>query len=140
MEDSAARLVFFGGNDMRGVALWFFTSAVIYVTLGMLFGIWMSASHDHGLSPAHGHLNLIGWVTMALFGVYYHMVPAAAESRLATLHFVIATIGVWLIVPGIVLAIRGTTELLAMLGSFATLASMLLFLTIVLKHQRHATA
>lgn len=125
---------------MRGVALWFFASAVIYVTLGMVFGIWMSASHDHGLSPAHGHLNLIGWVTMALFGLYYHMVPAAAESRLATLHFALATIGVWLIVPGIALAIRGTTEILAVLGSFATLASMLLFLVIVFRTQRPAIA
>jgi hypothetical protein len=125
---------------MRGVALWFFASAVIYVTLGMVFGIWMSASHDHGLSPAHGHLNLVGWVTMALFGLYYHMVPAAAESRLATLHFALATIGVWLLVPGIALAIRGTTELFAALGSFVTLASMLLFLVVVFKNQRLAAA
>jgi cbb3-type cytochrome oxidase subunit 1 len=121
---------------MRGVALWFFASAVIYVTLGMVFGIWMSASHDHQLSAAHGHLNLIGWVTMALFGVYYHLVPSAAESRLATLHFIVATVGVWLIVPGIALAIRQTTELLAVLGSFVTLASMLMFLFIVLRNQR----
>lgn len=125
---------------MRGVALWFFASAVIYVTAGMVFGIWMSASHDHGLSPAHGHLNLIGWVTMALFGIYYHLVPSAAQSRLATLHFAVATIGVWLIVPGIALAIRGTTEILAVLGSFATLGSMLLFLVVVLRHQQPVAA
>jgi len=125
---------------MRGVALWFFTSAVVYVTLGMVFGIWMSASHDHGLAPAHAHLNLVGWVTMALFGLYYHLVPAAAESRLAVLHFAVATIGVWLMIPGIVLAIRGTTELPAVLGSFATLGSMLIFLVVVLRNQRLATA
>lgn len=123
---------------MRGVSLWFFMSAVVYVTLGMMFGIWMSASHDHALAPAHAHLNLVGWVTMALFGVYYHLVPPAAQNRLATLHFVIATIGVWLMVPGIVLAIQGRTEVLAVLGSFATLASMLLFLTIVFRNQRVA--
>ena len=125
---------------MRGVALWFFTSAVIYVTCGMLFGIWMSASQDHGLASAHAHLNLVGWVTMALFGIYYHLVPAAAESRLATLHFAVATLGVWLMVPGIVLAIQGRTEILAILGSFATLASMLLFLVTVLRSQQPALA
>lgn len=125
---------------MRGVALWFFMSAVVYVTLGMFFGIWMSASHDHGLASAHAHLNLVGWVTMAIFGVYYHLVPSAAESRLATLHFGLATVGVWLMVPGIVLAIQGRTEILAVLGSFITLASMLLFLTIVFRNQRVATA
>lgn len=124
---------------MRGVALWFFTSAVVYVTLGMMFGIWMSASHDHGLASAHAHLNLVGWVTMALFGVYYHLVPAAAEGRLAVLHFALATIGLWLLVPGIVLAIQRTTEILAVLGSFATLASMGLFLVIVVGSQRRAS-
>lgn len=125
---------------MRGVALWFFASAVVYVMVGMVFGIWMAASHDHGLAPAHGHLNLIGWVTMALFGIYYHLVPSAAESRLGTLHFAIATISVWLIVPGITLAIRGTTEVVAILGAFTALISMALFLVIVLRNQRPALA
>jgi hypothetical protein len=118
---------------MRGVALWFFASAVVYVTCGMVFGIWMSASHDHQLSGAHAHLNLVGWVTMALFGVFYHLVPSAAAGRLATLHFALATIGVWLMVPGIVLAIRGVTEIPVILGSFSTLASMLLFLYVVIR-------
>lgn len=118
---------------MRGVALWFFASAVVYVTCGMVFGIWMSASQDHSLSGAHAHLNLVGWVTMALFGVYYHLVPAAASTRLATLHFALATIGVWLMVPGIALAIRGVSEIPVILGSFATLASMLIFLYTVVR-------
>lgn len=124
---------------MRGVALWFFASGVIYVTLGMFFGIWMSAAHDHTLSGAHAHLNLVGWVTMALFGVFYHLVPGAAQSPLAKVHFALATIGVWFMVPGIALAIMGRTELPVIIGSFATVASMLLFLFVVLR-QRPAYA
>ena len=120
---------------MRGMALWFFASGVIYVTLGMFFGIWMSASHDHTLSGAHAHLNLVGWVTMALFGVFYHLVPAAAQGMLAKVHFALATIGVWFMVPGIALAIRGQTELPVIIGSFATVASMLLFLFVVLRQR-----
>ncbi|SMH51292.1 hypothetical protein [Mesorhizobium australicum] len=118
---------------MRGVALWFFASAVVYVTLGMLFGIWMSASHDHTLAPAHGHLNLVGWATMALFGVYYHVVPAAAQSPLAKVHFALSTLAVWFMFPGIILAIQGQTEILAIIGSFAALLSMLTFLFVVLR-------
>jgi len=125
---------------MRGVALWFFASAVVYVTFGMLFGIWMSASHDHTLAGAHAHLNLVGWVTMALFGIFYHLVPSAAGTRLATLHFVVATVGVWLLIPGIALAIRGQTEMLAILGSFATLGSMAIFLYTVMTRSRRALA
>jgi cbb3-type cytochrome oxidase subunit 1 len=121
---------------MRGVALWFFASGVIYVTLGMFFGIWMAASQDHTLSGAHAHLNLVGWVTMALFGVFYHLVPAAAQSPLAKVHFALATIGVWLMVPGIALAVMGETELLAIAGSLATVASMLVFLFTVVRQRR----
>jgi cbb3-type cytochrome oxidase subunit 1 len=121
---------------MRGIASWFFISAVVYVTLGMVFGLWMSASHDHQLGPAHGHLNLVGWVTMALFGIFYHLVPEAGQTRLATLHFAAATLGIWLMVPGIGLAIMGRTELLAVLGSFLTMGSMLIFLFTVAKYSR----
>lgn len=121
---------------MRGVALWFFASGVIYVTLGMFFGIWMSASQDHTLSGAHAHLNLVGWVTMALFGVFYHLVPSAAETTLAKVHFALATIGVWFMVPGIALAIQGRTEVPVIIGSFATVASMLVFLFTVMRRRQ----
>lgn len=42
-------------------------------------GIQMSASGDHTLGPAHAHLNLVGWATLGLFGVYDHLVPKTAE-------------------------------------------------------------
>ncbi len=116
---------------MRGLAFWFILSAVGYLVLGVVFGIYMAASQDHTLSPAHGHLNLVGWVSMAIFGLFYHLVPGAAATRLAKLHFAVMTAGLWLLVPGIVLAIRGTTETLAALGSVVTLASLLLFLAIL---------
>ena len=121
---------------MHGTALWFFLSAVFYVICGMLFGIWMSATHDHSLAPVHGHLNLIGWVTMAIFGLYYHLVPAAGESRLARLHFVVATIGLWIIVPGIKFAVEGTGETLAKIGSMVTILSLVLFAFIVVRSGR----
>ncbi len=121
---------------MRGVALWFFASGVIYVTAGMVFGIWMSASEDHSLAGAHAHLNLVGWVTMALFGVFYQLVPQAAATRLATLHFLVATLGVWFMVPGIALAIMGGNPIPVVIGSFLTLASMLIFLYTVMTSWR----
>lgn len=121
---------------MRGISYWFFLSATLYVTCGMAFGIWMSASGDHRLASAHAHLNLIGWVSMALFGIFYHLVPAAGQSRLAQLHFVIATAGLWTIVPGIVMAIQGTSETFAKLGSMLTILGMLLFVAIVIRSRR----
>lgn len=113
---------------MKGIAFWFFLVAVLWVTIGMAWGIQMSASGNHMLAGAHAHLNLVGWATMGLFGLYYHSVPAAAAKTLAKVHFVVAVAGVVAMVPGIALAITEQGETLAIVGSLLTFASMLIFL------------
>lgn len=123
---------------MKGISFWFFATATIYVAIGMGWGIMMSASGDHRLAAAHAHLNLIGWVTMALFGTYYHLVPKAGENVLAKIHFAIATAGVLIIVPGIVMAIQQTGETLAKIGSILTLLSMLVFVFTVFRNRMAA--
>jgi hypothetical protein len=70
---------------------------------------------------------------MGMFGLYCHNVPAAAETGLAKLHFVVATIGLWIVVPGIVLALERVTETLAITGSLITLLSMAMFIVLVLR-------
>jgi heme/copper-type cytochrome/quinol oxidase subunit 1 len=118
---------------MRGLSFAFFISGVVAVLIGMVWGIVMAASGDHLYSPAHAHLNLLGWVTFSIFAVYYHLVPVAAQSRLARVHLVLAVSGLILLVPGIVMALSGSGEVLAIIGSFLSLASMAVFLAVVLK-------
>jgi cbb3-type cytochrome oxidase subunit 1 len=110
----------------------FFATAAILALCGMAWGMVMSATHDHTLGPAHGHLNLVGFVAMAVFGSYYALAPAAAESGLARLHYWLALGAVVVFAPGIALAIEGVTEALALLGTLLVIASMALFLFIVL--------
>jgi hypothetical protein len=115
------------------MSFWFFFTGTIYVTVGMIWGIVMSASGDHSLAPAHAHLNLVGWVTMALFGVYYHLVPRAGEHWLARVHFATATAGVLTMVPGIVIVLQQSDDTLAKVSSVLTLASMLIFIANMLR-------
>ena len=98
----------------------------------------MSATADHSLSPAHAHLNLIGWATMGLFGVYYHVVPEASEGRLPMIHYLLALAGLVLVVPGIVMALTEQGEGLAKLGSILTLLSMLVFVYVVVTNRKTA--
>lgn len=121
---------------MKGVAFAFFTTAVVLVTIGMVWGIQMSATAEYTLAPAHAHLNLIGWATMGLFGLYYHVVPAAADKLLARIHYAVATAGVVIIVPGIVQALTEKGEALAKTGSVLTLLSMLIFLYTVVSNRQ----
>jgi len=60
-----------------------FRAAVLMVIAGMIWGIAMGISQDHSTLPAHAHLNLLGWVSLFLFGIYYHLHPAIDRSRLA---------------------------------------------------------
>ena len=124
----------FLGDDMRGIGFYFFGLGALCVTLGMFWGIQMSISGDHMLAGAHAHLNLVGWVTLALFGVYYAMTPSAAASFLAKIHFVLAVAGVVVMVPGIAIVVTGGTEAFAAAGSMLTAASMLVFLYTVFKN------
>ena len=119
---------------MRDISFVFFATAAVAVTLGMAWGIQMSASGDHTLGGAHAHLNLVGWVTMALFGVYYLLTPSAAASTLSRIHYGLALSGLVTLVPGIVLAISEQGETLAKLGSVLTILSMLVFLFTVFRH------
>lgn len=116
---------------MHGVSRWFFITAVLSILTGMSWGILMSATQDHSLSPAHGHLNLIGWVTMAIFAFYYHVVPQAARGWVPKLHFALALAGLVTIVPGIAIVLSGNGDVLAKLGSVLTLASMVVFAFVV---------
>lgn len=119
---------------MGSLPKWFFASAAIFALIGMVWGVQMSATHDHTLAPAHGHLNLLGFVAMAIFGTYYALTPTAASSRLAKIHFAAAILTVIILAPGIAMAINNEGEALAQSGSILAILSMALFVFIVLKH------
>ncbi|MFZ2028688.1 MAG: hypothetical protein WAU68_00135 [Vitreimonas sp.] len=110
----------------------------IFVTVGLLcllvgegFGIWIS--QDMGareqLHPAHAHLNLAGWVTLALYGLIHRAFPALAAAKLAPLQCILAILGAILMPPGILMAITSGEQnvTLAIVGSLGVLLGTLLF-------------
>ena len=119
------------------------TAAVLFATGGMAYGIMMAASGNHTLAPAHAHNNLIGWVTLALYGTFYQLVPRAAEGWAARIQIALAIIGTLIIVPGIARALRHQGETMAQTGSLVTIAAMILFVVIVVANAwrgAHSTA
>ncbi|KUP93224.1 hypothetical protein TRIHO_18800 [Tritonibacter horizontis] len=118
---------------MKGISFGFMTLAVCISIVGMVWGIQMAASKNHLLANAHAHLNLIGWVGFAIYGTYYHIVPAAAQGLLPRIHLALSVVAVGTIAPGIAIVLSGGTDGLAILGSVLTLASAILFLVIVLR-------
>ena len=65
----------------------FLRIAVVYFVIAITLGLYMGITSKFTQVPVHAHLNLLGWVSMALFGLIYHSYPAASQTRLATWHF-----------------------------------------------------
>jgi len=114
---------------MTGLAARFFGSAIGYAVLGMTLGLIMGMSHDHGQMPTHAHLLVVGWVSFAVFGIFYHLLPAAAASRLAVAHFWLAQVSLVVLIMGLFLLFGGqpSAEPVVALASLGLLASMILF-------------
>ena len=60
-----------------------FQVAILCAVAGMIWGLQMGLSGDHAAYPAHAHLNLLGWVSLFLFGIYYRMRPTLEHDRRA---------------------------------------------------------
>ena len=60
---------------MPRVSKAFFLIAALCGLAGMAWGTHMGVSGDHSLSPAHAHLNLLGWVTLSIMGGFYALSP-----------------------------------------------------------------
>ena len=106
-----------------------FRAAVLMFIAGMIWGIVMAISQDHSTLPAHAHLNLLGWVSLFLFGIYYHLHPTVDFNRLAKgqvwvwiVATIILTIGVGLVHSG-----HAIGDPIAALASLVVLADALLF-------------
>ena len=61
--------------------------AVVYFLVAVVLGVAMSAAHDYTLKGVHVHLNLLGWVSMALTGLNFKQFTHPAQSRWAVWHF-----------------------------------------------------
>jgi cbb3-type cytochrome oxidase subunit 1 len=104
----------------------FFGLGIVAALAGMLLGLHMAGSEDFTLSPVHAHVNLVGWVSMALFGLAYRA-GIARNDRWARVHFWVAAAGTVVMPIGIAVFLLGGAHAGALIGSLLTLASMLLF-------------
>lgn len=107
----------------------FLRTAVLAALVAMALGFYMGVSENHTLATVHAHVNLIGWVSMLLFGLFYRAVPAV-DGRLALIHYACSVTG--LVLFGSTLTIFFLYNAhwilpLWVLSAVLTIASMVLF-------------
>jgi hypothetical protein len=108
----------------------FIVAALIMLLIGEGFGIWISQSPERfPLHPAHAHLNLAGWVTLALYGLIHRAYPELAGAKLAPLQCAAAILGPLVMAPGILIAITSgeQTVAVAIAGSVGVVLGTALF-------------
>jgi cbb3-type cytochrome oxidase subunit 1 len=93
--------------------------------------MWMGANEDFRLMPVHAHLNLVGWVTMALYGGFYALTAKTYSKRLAWTNYALSTLGVIVMIPLLAVFLVTQNKALApfmALGEIITAASLVTFL------------
>ena len=85
----------------------FIRASLVWLGVGVLLGLAMAFAPGRALAfrPAHAHANLLGFVSMMIFGVAYHVVPRFTGSplhdrRLGPVHLAAANLGLALLVSG----------------------------------------
>ena len=116
-----------------------FRLAVLFVIAGMAMGIGMAMSQDHSIMPAHAHLNMLGWVSLFLFGIYYERRPALDTSRLAIIQVAVWSIGTVVLTMAVAALHLGYTAFdpVAAIASLTVLAAMLMFAYAVFRPARY---
>lgn len=110
-----------------------FRLAAVYFTVGVLLGVAMGASGDHSLFAVHAHINLLGWVSMALFGLIGTAYPAITEGRAAAAQFWMHNLGLPIMLVALALRIKGmqAAEPVVGIASIVVGSSVLLFAWLV---------
>lgn len=113
----------------------FLRAALLWLLVGTALGLTMAMVPSWIVyRPAHAHALLLGFVTMFIAGVAYHVLPrfsgtGLASLRLADLHLIVANVGLILLECGFVArasASRWAPLLLGIGGSLSVLGAWMM--------------
>jgi hypothetical protein len=117
------------------LAYFCFVAAALSALTGMSLGILMGMHEDFTLAPAHAHINRLGWVTLALYGLYHRGVERAS-NRLAWVQAGAGALGAPLLSGGFAAVLATGTHAPAFIvagsaGTLLVLLGMLLFVAVL---------
>lgn len=117
----------------------YFRTAIVFLLAGIAIGIHMSISGNHNVIGAHAHINLLGWVTSAIFGGYLALNPAKAAGLLPKLQYGVYVLGVLVMSVSLYMLLNGnpSVEPVVAISSLVTFAGVLLFAVIIFMPARN---
>ncbi len=125
----------------------FFAFAAFWALAGMGLGMHMGSTENFALADAHAHINLVGWVSMALYGTFYALTRETKLLWLPRLHFVASVLGALAMLPALTMFLSHGNDPVYMPfmigGGMLTVIGALLFAISVLRElfrRRHGVA
>lgn len=111
----------------------YFSAAAVFLLVSIAIGLQMSITGDHGVSGAHAHLSLLGWVSCAVFGTYFALNEGKANSIVAKVHFWIIIGSSVVMTGGLYFLLLGNSAMVpvVIVGSLAYAVGAALFAWIV---------
>jgi len=103
--------------------------ASVYMVAGLVLGLVMGITGNFALTSTHTHGLLLGWVTMALTGLAYLLMPGCGRGRLAGIHFWGHNLGLPVMLAGLAFEVYGApwaAKAIAV-GSIVVLLSLVSF-------------
>lgn len=114
-----------------------FLFASLSAVIGIAMGVVMGVAGDFTLMPVHAHVNLLGWVTMSIYGFYHR--SAAEAGLLAVWQVGASSAGVPMMtggLAGLLLSEHAAFLPVTIIGSLLVLSGAVLFLTVVARDIR----
>ena len=110
--------------------------SVVYFSVGVALGLYMSIAHRYTQSSVHVHINLLGWVSLAIAGILYTRFPELAATTLAKIHFWLHNITLPIMMIGLGFILLGQAALTPVVAASGTILvlSIILFAINVLSN------
>lgn len=121
---------------MNNLARNYVLVGLVWVVLGMAFGIYMGMTQQMNFANTHAHANLVGFVTSVLFGLLHVNFPSLAKSRLAVPQFIVFEVGAVLLVAGKAQVDAGGADMLVRVGALITIIGAATMLVMFAKNTR----
>lgn len=112
--------------------LYYIAAASLYAVAGMGLGLYMHLTLWKRPIPFHGHLDSLGWLSLAVVGIVLHIFPWARQHRLAILQFVLLQGGTLLMLGGLPIVIAGFTNVPLTIGAFMVPTGFVVFSLIII--------
>jgi cbb3-type cytochrome oxidase subunit 1 len=103
-------------------------TAVAFFVVGVALGTTMGAMQDFRFVHVHAHLNLLGWVALALIGLIYRLHPHLQQGWLAHAHYWLHTVGLIVFMGSFAWGIVAGAKPVPFIAAGATMVSLAVLL------------